>query len=49
MLKASGFFALMALQQIGRIASDEVLASEVGALLNGWKRDLETGSPQHIG
>jgi hypothetical protein len=48
-LKASGYFALMALQQIARIASDEALASEVGALLNGTKRDLDTVPPQHFG
>lgn len=48
-LKASGFFALMALQQIGRIASDEVLVSDVGALLRGTKRDLEISSSPHIG
>jgi hypothetical protein len=48
-LKASRCFELMALQQIGRVASDQALPSEVGALLNGTKRDLETRPPQHIG
>ena len=48
-LKTSGIFALMALQQIGRIARHEALCSEVGALLNGTKCDLETGPSQHIG